>query len=112
MNVNHLFHSLLLAAAVAALPVGSVFAADVFPVRTSRGGYPLIIPRPKEFRAAPGTFALPAQLTVSVWIAPGAEAFRLTGIWLPKFPSAAVMVLAVPYTPSTVTVTAFTRTRP
>ena len=38
----------LFSAALAALPLLPAFAADVVPVGKPRGGYPLIIPRPKE----------------------------------------------------------------
>ena len=52
---------LLLAACFAALPL----PADAVAVGRTRNGYPLIIPQPQELKAAAGSFALPAELTVA-----------------------------------------------
>ena len=45
--------------------IAAAFAADVIPVGGTRDGYPLIIPRPKEVKAAAGSFALPAEFAVA-----------------------------------------------
>ena len=50
---------------LAAVTAAAQLAADVTAIGTSRNGYPLIIPQPKELVPASGSFALPAELTVS-----------------------------------------------